>query len=305
MLVLFHGDNSFDSWNSLLELAAKDQYVIVRGEEITSVNDILKNSDSFSFFSEVSSSAIIIKRLSLMKSLPVFKALEEKIAAGLKTKIYIWEDHTLEKFDKLIRVATQYGSVKLFKAIGEVEMKKFILAELAIDKIKIADGVMNELIMKLPFEKFAIKNELAKVIELVRAQKKTEITSKDLEIININEIESKVWDLTEAIAKKDKRKALALLNKIFKRNEDFPLIIAAIANQFEMLYLMKLNIPNSELISKFKYKSYPLQKSSYFLKNFEIAQLKILFSKLTNLDYNIKQGKIDARLGLNLLISTL
>jgi DNA polymerase-3 subunit delta len=307
MFVLFHGDNSYDSWTELLELAAKNaqQYSVVYGEEIRSLADIFKNNDNFSFFRESLNSTIIIKRLSVCKLPTVFKSLEEKLKAGMDTSIFVWEDQKLEKTDKLIRIATKYGQVKLYKALDKVGMKKFVMQELAKDELKISETVINELLLKLPLDKYAILNELHKIIELVRSQKRKEVMASDLEMIVINEIESQIWDLTEAISKKDKKKSLQLLNKIFKRNEDFPLIVGALANQLELLYLIKLNLPASELTSKFKIHPFVLEKNKYFVRDFEFAQLKILFSKLANLDYNIKQGKIDAKLGLNLLITTL
>jgi len=73
----------------------------------------------------------------------------------------------------------------------------------------------------MPADKAFMASELEKLALLVHSNKKTSLTSDDLKAISFNEIESQVWDLTDAISKKDKKNALRLVNKLFKEMKIF------------------------------------------------------------------------------------
>jgi len=235
MVYLFHGDNNYDSWYDLLASVNKSQsdYSVLQGDEINSLDMVFQNVDNFSFFGGTTSKIIIIKRLSDCKSLNVFKALEDKLKAGLNFDLYLWEPVTLDKTSKILRIGKKYGQVKLFKAIDKMTMKKFVSENLKKHNLAITEKVMAELLLVLAPDKYKIDNEITKLASLAKSFVRNEVLSEDLRVINFNEIESQIWDLTEVISKKDRKQALILVNKLFKRNEDFPLIIAALTNQLE------------------------------------------------------------------------
>jgi DNA polymerase-3 subunit delta len=307
MIALYHGDNNYDSWNDLLtELrAAKKEYAVLNGDEIDKLGDIFAGTDNYSFFGGTTNTAVIVKRISRNKQSSIFKALEEKLKTGLSRELYLWEDEKLEKESKVLKLATKYGIVKLYKAFDKLRMRKFVVDLLKKDGIEISETTLGKLLIIAPTNKYSLESEISKLIMLTKAKGENTISEEYLNVVTHDEIESQVWDLTEAISKRNQKLALELTNKLVKRNEDFPMVIAALAGQLELLYLLQLNLADTDLTSKFKIHPFVLSKNKYFAHNFTLPQLQMLFMKITNLDFNIKQGKIDSRLGLNLLITTI
>lgn len=307
MLILFHGGDAYTSWQNLQNEIKKSGKtpLIVFGQDIKSFNEIVAGTENFSFFTTESEKVIVVKRLSESKSKTIVKELIEKIEKGYKSDIYLWEDHKLDKYSSLLKAISKIGKINETRTPGLIGMKKFASEFFKSEGIGISEAVLNVLVAKMPSDKVSMANELDKLLMLLHGNKKTSLELEDLEAISFNEIENQVWDLTDAMTRRDKKEALKLVNKLFKRNEDFPLIISALTNQLELLYMLKENISTSEMLEKFKIHPFIIEKNKINAVKFTKDQLKVLFQKATNLDFSVKQGRIDARLGLNLLITTL
>lgn len=306
MLILFHGGDAYASWHNLTEEIRKSGStpLIVFGQDIKTFNDIVAGTENLSFFSSDINKVIVVKRLSESKSKTIIKELLEK-AAKYKSNIYLWEDQKLEKYSPLVKGVSKIGRVNETRTPGLAGIRKFAADYLLNERIKVTADVLDALISRMPADKASMTNELDKLVLLLHGQKKTDLSLNDLDAISSSEIEYQVWDLTDAMTKRDKKLALRLVNKLFKRNEDFPLIISALTNQFELLYMLKEKISTSEMLEKFKIHPFIIEKNRINADKFSDVQLKTLFQKTTNLDFSVKQGRIDARLGLNLLITTL
>lgn len=281
-------------------------YKTVCGDEIKNANDIFSSIENISMFGHEREELVtVVKRLSLSKDKSIYKNLEQKIKDGFKKNLYILEEKKLDKTSALLRFALKYGQVFETRTPSLDGIKKFAQNIIQKEGLSINQNVLNELSGKLPQDKYAISNEIEKLIILAKAHKKNHIDIDDLNILLTNEIEIFTWDLIDAISVKDKNKAFLLVNRLLKRNEDFPLIIAAITNQLELLSLIMSCTPTDILTSKFKVHPYVVEKNQRHINRFTRSQIKMLFLKTANLDFSVKQGKIEPRLGLNMLITTL
>ena len=307
MVILFHGADAYASWHNLLAEIHKagKTPLILFGQDIKSFDEIIAGTENFSFFEAELNKVIVVKRLSESKSKTIIKELIEKAGKGYKSDIYLWEDHKLDKYSSLLKALSKSGRVNETRTPGLIGIKKFASDFFKQEGIVINEPVLNMLVAKMPQDKVSMANELEKLILLLHSSRETTLTLEDLEAISFSELENQVWDLTDAITRRDKKEALRLVNKIFKRNEDFPLIISALTNQLELLYMLKENISTQDMLEKFKIHPFIIEKNRSNAGRFTKDQLKTFFQKATNLDFSVKQGRIDARLGLNLLITTL
>lgn len=306
MIYLFHGENSFDSWNKLKATIGVRflDIKIFDGESVKTADEIFNIGDSISMFGESSDVAniVIIKRLFQNSSKKFITQVVEH-ADKANFDLYIWETEQLGVTD--LKVLPKNSIISLFDFPNLADLRNFITEIINSHKITASKPIIEMIITSNFKNKLQLKNELEKLCLLVKSEQRNEVTQKDLAVFTENEIENKIWDMTDAIIAKDKKKALKLLNILMKKNEDFPMIISALTNNFETIYLLKSNISNDKLTKEFKIHPFVIKKNSVKVAKFSLEQIKLLFSKLANLDYTIKQGKIDARLGLNLLISTI
>ena len=78
-----------------------------------------------------------------------------------------------------------------------------------------------------------------------------------------------------------------------------------LARQLKLLYWLRSGeVSEDEMKSVFKIHPYTIGGIKRHVYKFEISFIKLLFAKITNLDFKVKQGKINPKLGLIMLISS-
>lgn len=114
------------------------------------------------------------------------------------------------------------------------------------------------------------------------------ITKKTVENVAVKTTEFAVFELTEALGKRDLDKALQLLSYMEKE----PGTLGLITNHFRRLFFISLceDMNNSELGNLLGVKEYAISKQRAAVKNFSKMQLKKIYSLLEEVDYNIKSG---------------
>ena len=108
-----------------------------------------------------------------------------------------------------------------------------------------------------------------------------------------------VFELTEALGKKDSDKALELVSLMEKDNATLSLI----TNHFRRLFFIAISdSTNAELASLLGVKEYAIIKARDQIKNFSKMQLKKIYALLEKVDYFIKSGQMQALNALYYLV---
>ncbi len=125
------------------------------------------------------------------------------------------------------------------------------------------------------------------------------ITKKMVEELVSKDVEYSVFELTEALAKKDGDKALKLLKLMEKDAGVFSLI----SNQFRRLFYVSISeMSDGELAALLGVKEYAIKKSRELARGFSKAQLKKISSLLEEADYAVKSGSVLQNNALHLLV---
>ena len=149
-----------------------------------------------------------------------------------------------------------------------------------------------------------IKNELDKL--MVYKSDDKYITNKDIDLIVVGSMEDEIFSLTEAIVKRDISSSLNYLNEFLNRGYDEIGIISLIANQFRFMFQVKRlvnkgydnnNIAKSLEANPYRVK-FTVKKLYYYTEDMLINYLKNLYE----LDRDIKMGKVNKKLGLEMFI---
>ena len=122
-------------------------------------------------------------------------------------------------------------------------------------------------------------------------------------------IETDIFKTIDAIAKRNKKKALALLHKHSEKG-DSPLYLLSMINfQFRNLLMIKeksqkVHYPQIGKLSKeLKLHPFVVRKGLRLSENFSFEELKKIYQKLFETDLKIKTGQIEPEMGLDLLIT--
>ena len=153
-----------------------------------------------------------------------------------------------------------------------------------------------------------LDEELNKLSLYLDSEGRKDLTSDDINsVVCFYQKDFRVWDLTDAFFNKDQKKALEILDILLVNpQQDFPLIIGAILKQIKTIYLVSKYKDNPRIVmSKLKLMPFLYYKAEHIARRTSIDMLRLMYRKFIDLDYSIKQGKIDVKLGLDLLIMTL
>ncbi len=116
------------------------------------------------------------------------------------------------------------------------------------------------------------------------------VTKKTVETVVNKNVEFAVFELTEALGKRNLDKALNLLSQM----EKDPSTLGLITNHFRRLFFIAISadMSNGELASLLGVKEYAILKQREQVGNFSKMQLKKIYSLLEEVDYKIKSGQM-------------
>lgn len=176
-------------------------------------------------------------------------------------------------------------------------VKKLITAYLARISKKIDADAMDELIESCNGYLTRIMNELNKLVCFDLDSEN--ITKESVDKLVNKDIEFSVFELTEALSKKDGDKAIRLL-KLIEKDQG---VFALISNQFRRLFYASISdLTNAELAGLLGVKEFAIMKARQLAKGFSKAQLKKICSLLEEMDYAVKSGAMLQTNALYLLV---
>ena len=231
------------------------------------------------------------KKVVLLKNITKFSEdFKKKLVAYLKsplpsTCLVIFD--FANKFDFLI-------SEKISaKRLDEESLKNIVEEELSKSHKAIKKEALSLLLSYCCDYYSLIKNELKKLSDAPTDV----ITEKDIANMVTKETEYSVFELTEALSKKDAKKAVELLSLMDKDTKTFNLIL----NHFRRLFFVAIS-KDEDLSKLLNVKEYAVIKAKELSRNFSKIQLKNIYSLLDDVDFYIKNGQMQIENALYYLI---
>ena len=231
------------------------------------------------------------KKVVLLKNITKFSEdFKKKLVAYLKsplpsTCLVIFD--FANKFDFLI-------SEKISaKRLDEESLKNIVEEELSKSHKAIKKEALSLLLSYCCDYYSLIKNELKKLSDAPTDV----ITEKDIANMVTKETEYSVFELTEALSKKDAKKAVELLSLMDKDSKTFNLIL----NHFRRLFFVAIS-KDEDLPKLLNVKEYAIVKAKELSRNFSKIQLKNIYSLLDDVDFYIKNGQMQIENALYYLI---
>ncbi len=216
----------------------------------------------------------------------VFKILKEK----------------LDDRKKVVKLFKEKGIVKDFNKTSN--LNKYILD--MFDNYKIDNNCINLLVDRVGNNLEILHQEIEKIKQY--KDKDLNISKEDIINLTSKNIENDFFALIENIVSKNKEKAMESYFEIIKDEEPIKIIVV-LANKFRLIYqakrLYKQGFSEKDISNMLGNNFYAVRKCLESGRNYsEKALLKTLVS-LANLDIDIKTGKIDKYVGLEMFILTL
>ena len=198
------------------------------------INTLQELAFTYPFFSE--------KRLLLLDGTGILKTGKDEFVNIMDnmpetTCILICESE-VDKRSKVYKWIKKNGYIGEFLKKNQTEkvLLRWIAALLGKEKKQIRENDAIYFLQKVGDDMFQIKNETDKLIAYVG--EKEEITKEDIDAITSGEVQDKIFDLVDAIARGNKPAALGYYNDLILLKEPPMHILFLIVRQYRILHII-------------------------------------------------------------------
>lgn len=288
--------------------------------ETASVNEILNAARSFPFLSD--------KRLVIVRGLIAHLTRKGAGETGKKelemllealpnlpntARLVLVERENLRKDSKLVKLASSHerGYCKHFEAPKDStdwilrRAKSEYNAAMELDAARALASVTASDLRRAD-------NELVKLVSYVDGERP--ISEKDVILLTPYVAEANVFEMVDALAMGNGGRALSLLNTALEQDPSDPGfgLLALITRQFRLLLLTREHLSGggsaagsaiAEAIGISS--SWQAEKLSKQSRAFSVPELEAVYRRLQKYDQDIKTGRIEIRLALDLFIASM
>jgi len=313
MVLFLFGTNTFLAKRKLNEIIEKYRSKYRSGLNLF---EIEANEEGFEKLKDFSKTISMFKekKLIILKNLFLAKNdLQKKIYEFLKEKnifkdeiinLIIFEESLPNKKSKIFQNFLKESFKKQeFSELNNFQVKNFIQKEIRKTNTKIENEAIEKLIFYCGNDLWKIENELQKLASFRAGEV---IKKEDVENLCISNVDVNIFEIIEAVAKKEKQKALNLILKYIKGGEDEMKILSMINYQFRCLIKIKglleegKNFYQIQKISKIH--PFVIKKNFLLAKNFSINELKRIYKNILEIDFLIKSGKVEPQTGIEIFL---
>ena len=219
------------------------------------------------------------------------------------TILIICSDTDLDYKLKINSTLKSKANIKKIAGVEGDDLSSWIKSRLASDGYKIDSSALMELIERTEGDMMSISNELEK-LKLYHTDKN--ITYNSVKLLVSRNLEDNIFNLLNAFVANDKKTLFQIYQDFMTLNEDEMRIISAISNKLEEILYTKIlvnrRMSKDDIAAYFKVKPGRAYYMIEAAKKISDSNIKSLIDRITELDLNIKSGKIDKKLGLQLFI---
>ena len=271
--------------------------------EIDSIKDIIEDCQTVSLFNPVK--VIIINNCNYFNRV---KCNEEDVDLLLEyisnsnpdtTLIIINHNSTIDNTKKITKKIKEVGSILEFNKANPTTLVKKMF-----DGYKISSNNIDLLISRVGEDIETLASEVNK-LKIYKIEEK-EINEEDIINCSIFNVDTDIFKFIDNIINKNKEEALTTYHEMLKNNEEPIKVIALLASKFRLMYqackLDKKGMNPNDISALLGVHSYPVKLAIKAGSKYSEKILLNYLKSLADLDQDIKTGKVNPELGLELFI---
>ena len=212
-----------------------------------------------------------------------------------KDIIVIREEASIPAKDSLLKFLTTNAKAQEFGMLGGVKLNNWAKKEFEKYQAKIQPEALGQLVSFVGNNLWQFSQEIQKLSAFGKNQT---VGLSDIDILVKPEIETDIFQTIEALALRNKKKALWLLHEHLEKG-DSPLYLLSMINfQFRNLLIAKKT-------GRISGHPYFAKKTLWIAERFSFDELKAMYRSLLEADIQIKTGRIDPQAAIDLFIGNI
>jgi len=313
-LYLFHGQENYvkeQALNQLVQMLVPSElkhlnYQALDGATV-SADDIINACETLPFMSD--RRLVVVKDLSPLLQGGRTTLDEDKLKNYLPripdtTCLVFYCEGQINRRKALFTTVSQIGIVIEFELLKPEEISTWVRSVLKRHGKHMDLAALQHYINIAGNRLEDIYNDLLKLIAYTGD--KDTITSDDINKVVAPAAEYTVFQLVEAIGTMKVDQALTFLDKLLSEGENVFSLLAMIARQVRIIFQCKgytqKGLSGKEIAQKLGIHPYVAKKCLEQSRYFTLEQLRMGLDECLKADYNIKSGKMQQRLGIEMLI---
>jgi len=315
MIIFLYGPDTYRSRQKLNEIVEHYKEIHKSGLDLKFLDLEEKDFQDFKNEAQIASMFSEKKLLVLKNAFENFD-LKKKFSAEIEKfakseeVILLYEEEI--KKDNFFQTLKKFSEYQEFQLLDGERLKNWVKKEFRKYQAKIDSAVLEKLIEFVGNDLWQMANEIKKLVAYKTGHNQIttvtklcpEIEREDVELLVKSKIEIDIFKTIDAIAAKDKKRAIKLLKAHLEKG-DSPLYLLSMINfQFRNLLIIKDLIEKN--LSPYSFTNlhpYVIKKSISLLGKFSFSELKKIYQKIFEVDLDIKTGKIEPEMALDLLIT--
>ena len=218
------------------------------------------------------------------------------------TTFIIYIDQNIDRRRKALNTLVKYMKREVYDTLSEEDFQQAVNEDLRNSGLKLDFDSRNELMQRLPLDLDNWKNELEKL--------KLYPEKIDREVIRqlvAKPLESNVFELTNAVNTRNTARAIEVYHDLLVNNKnDIQGMIGLLAGQFRFMLqavtLMEQGYNQKEIAEQLNCREGRVYMAFKNSGSRNSRQLLKVLDSLAQLDQNIKSGKVNPQLGLELFL---
>lgn len=270
------------------------------------LNDFKSALDVVSMFAE--KKLIVLKNLFLENDVlakQIYKyASDCGICEDKNTVVIFFEFGEPKQSKEFKKLLEKPNLSQEFKKIDASKFPLWIKKEFEKINVKIEPQAATLLARSVGDNMYRLKNEIDKL-----ALYKKNITEKDVADMVRVDFHADIFSVIDAIAKKDKKLSLEILNNHIENGESEIYLLSMIIYQFRNLLRVKSLADDkkdaAQIAKDTGLHPFVVQKTLAATRLFSLNELKNIYKKLFDIDLKMKIGEIEPQMALNVFVAEL
>ena len=247
-------------------------------------------------------------RLIVLDRTDVFRSQQDALADYIRTfqndTILIFIENEVDRRGRLYKAVKEKGYIAEFPQQTEAALSEWILRRLKAEKKQITRQTMRLFLERVGVSMDLAEAELEKLI-FYTADREV-ITDEDIETICTPALEIRVFDLVDAMAEKNQRRALSLYEDLLASREPPMRMLFLLVRQFRIMLQTALMTERGMGIDEIAriqgVASFVVRRARKQMAHFTIQQLREALAECLQAEEAVKQGRLDDRLGVELIL---
>jgi DNA polymerase-3 subunit delta len=309
LIYLYHGASEYLLRKEINKLLAKlkvDEHNVVKYDLMESeFVDVIEELQTISFFRGQK----VVLLSSILELYDLNQYDQDRFISYLEkpnpdTILIMYSSKIKEDESEMSKALNLYAKIIKMQDIDKKELPNLIRKNFNDDDYQINESAITELIERTNGDFQAIEQEITKLKLYAYDQKFIDV--KAIRLLVSKNLDENMYELLSAILNKEKTKAIQIYYDLLVTNVQPVQIIGYISNRVRDLIhtslLVSRNYTTDMIAKHFKIsdgRAYYMVRDA---KRLNINELESYLQQLSDLDFDIKSGNIDPRLGVELFL---